>query len=548
MADEYAHLSTAEVNDALRQAKRALKAKKARKALVEFNEFLMPDPGDPEDPDKTEYERAAHALLLCDLIEKMERGDRQRTAVAIAPQHGKTLHIAEKGLAWIWGRNPRAKIIVATYSQDRANDLGDAVRGTVQHPNFSLVFPQFELDVASRSKAYLKNIRGGSVTFSGARAMITGKTADFFFIDDPYKGDDEEFTETMLERTWKWFFRVAYSRGSNKTRMFVVHTRWLDDDLIGRLCDPKHPEREKRFKGIAEDWLYLNIPGVITEKPLADMLGLKLESPVDSRIAEQFGFKPSAALWEKEKNLEFFARWKRGDPRSFSALVMGNPTPDDGLYFESKWLVEYDALDLPETLVFYGASDHAVSEKARRDPTVIGCVGVDCDDTIWVLPDLVWEHMETDRAVEELIVQMRRHRPAVWWMESELVSKSFGPFLRKRMHETRTYTAVDPVSPTKEKRTRARSIQGRMAMGKVRFPRFAPWWSSARSELLRFPYGMHDDFVDWLAHIGGGLDRQYGAAAPRVVEDNVVKVGSWEWIRGAAYRREQAAKRRSAGW
>jgi predicted phage terminase large subunit-like protein len=147
--------------------------------------------------------------------------------------------------------------------------------------------------------------------------------------------------------------------------------------------------------------------------------------------------------------------------------------------------------------------------------TVIGCVGIDEHDDIWVLPDVVMERMETDRTVDEMLVQFKTHKPLLWWMESELISKSFGPFLRRRMQEERIYTSIDGVPVSKDKPTRARSIQGRMRMRKVRFPRFAPWWPEARSQILRFPYGAHDDFVDWLAHIGQGLIKEVGASAPK---------------------------------
>jgi predicted phage terminase large subunit-like protein len=160
------------------------------------------------------------------------------------------------------------------------------------------------------------------------------------------------------------------------------------------------------------------------------------------------------------------------------------------------------------------------------------------------------ERMETDRTVEELLTKMRIHRPTMWWMESELISKSFGPFLRKRMIETGTYTLLDPVIPTKDKRTRARSIQGRMAMRKVRFPRFAHWWPDAKNQLLKFPYGAHDDFVDFIAHIGLGLTKELSASPLRKKVDKIPRTGTGAWVVHAG--RREAERRRIAklkhGW
>jgi hypothetical protein len=52
-------------------------------------------------------------------------------------------------------------------------------------------------------------------------------------------------------------------------------------------------------------------------------------------------------------------------------------------------------------------------------------------------------------------------------------------------------------------------------MGMVRFPLFAPWWEEAKAELLKFPNGLHDDFVDFLAHMGRGVDRMVQSERPK---------------------------------
>ena len=530
------------------------KQREAREHLADFIEYMLFDVDDEENVAKSEFVRAPHSMLLCDLVEQMEAGKRTHTAVSIPPQHGKTITISLYGLAWTWARNPRAKIIVISYNQDRADKYGADLRSVVQSARFRKVFPDFELTPESKSKSYQQNIAGGSIIFRGAGSGITGYTGDFIIIDDPYKGDDEEFTPEALESLWDWFYKVTVSRANKRTRVFVVHTRWVEDDLIGRLCDPTHPERDGLYAGIADSWFFFNLPGVITERPLADMLGLDMEIPLERKVVEQFGVKPMACLWDDDckdsKSLSMYADWKRGNPRTFSALVMGKPTPDDGLFFKNEHIVEYDPHDLPsfDQMRVYAASDHAVSEKQKRDFTILGCVGIDQYDNVWVLPDLVFERMETDRTVEEIIRQIKKNKPTLWWMESELVSKSFGPFLRKRMMETKAYCAIEPVTPSKDKRTRAQSIRALMSMGKVRFPRYAHWWNDAKNQILRFPYATNDDFVDWMSHIGNGLDSEVGKSAARKVPDDVVKVGSWDWIQSASNSRKAAEFAKRSGW
>jgi predicted phage terminase large subunit-like protein len=532
--------------------KRAIAVKRAREDFHAFLRWMMPDEEFPDDPDLSEYKDTAHGAALRGVIEKIDKRELPRSATSIPPQHGKTLHLSLMGPAWLRGRHPKWPIIAGTYNETRAAELGEAYRSIVTAARFTAVFPEHELETGSKSKSFMKTTKGGKTYFVGAGGTITGRGAGsgVFLIDDPIKDDEEIQSDDIREKKWKWFFSVAYSRGNKKTSIAVVHTRWHVDDLIGRLCDPEHPERDGRFKGLAEDWLYLNISGVIDDPRLAEALGLTLTAPTDPRVIQAFGTKPMCALWEDEKPLEFYAPWAIAEPRTFSALVRGKPAVEDGEYFHKNDLIEYDARDLPKDLRFYGASDHAVSEKTFRDFNVIGCIGVDQDDDLWVLPDIVWERMAADRIVEELLIQFKRHKPMMWWLENELISKSFGPFLHKRMVEERTYTTLDPIPPGGvDLQLRARSIQGRMRMQKVHFPRFAPWWHKARSQLLQFPYGPHDDFVSFMALIGLGLMKEmrpsHGKAKP-----SLQLVGSPQWVMQQSKLRAQQdqRKRANAGW
>ena len=128
------------------------------------------------------------------------------------------------------------------------------------------------------------------------------------------------------------------------------------------------------------------------------------------------------------------------------------------------------------------------------------------------------EHAAHDEAAQALF----------WWAERGHISKSIGPFLRKRMLETHTFCSLIEMQPIADKQTRAQSIQGRLSMNRVRFPERAPWWPAARDQMLKFPYDAHDDFVDTLAYIGLGLTLQVPAGRrartmtdelPRAVEE-----------------------------
>lgn len=500
----------------LKAVNRLLAAKEAKDSLLSFLRFTNFDPQDPEDANKSRYIITPQARLLAQIMEKVDRGEIKRAAISIGPQFGKSEIISRKGPSWLSGRNPYRHMILGSYNQDFADEFGFEVRNVIDSPQFKQVFPNYTLMKGGRSTDLLVTAEGGKLAFVGVGGSGSGKPADFFVVDDPYRNANDANSESYRETVWNWFNGVVFARCHDDTAIVVVHTRWNVDDLIGRLCDPSHPERNGRYKGLEKRWTHINLPAVVEDHALAKALGLTLEVPTDPDVVEQFGSKPMSALWPGRKSLPLLAEAKQSDAYTFNALYMGAPAPDQGEYFKKEWLVEYGPKELPKELRFYGASDHAVSSKQRRDFTVLGCVGIDPDDHIWIMPDVVMRRMPTDVTVEELLTQFKAHKPMLWWLEDELISKSFGPFLFKRMMEEKVFTTtLDPIRPAKDKETRARAIQGRTAMGMVHFPKHATWWQRARGQLLTFPYGgaNSDDFVDWLSSIGLGLNKELKPAS-----------------------------------
>lgn len=541
---------------ALDQAKQHLKAAErldaamlAQESLMAYAKFTSPDAKDPEDAKKSRYLETAHGRLLCQIIEKIERRELKRVCVSIGPQFGKSEILSRKGPAWISGRNPYVNMILGSYNQPNADKFGGEVRELVESKAHQQVFPNYG-ELRKGQQDYLVTGAGGQLAFVGVGGSGTGRPADFFLVDDPIKSSEEANSETFREKMWDWFNSVVFTRCHDDSAILVVHTRWHEDDLIGRLCDPDHPERDKKYAGIAKRWTYINLPAVVSDPALAEALGLTLEPATDEDVVKQFGTKPISSLWPGRKSLPLLAEAKGQDARTFNALYMGKPTPDDGEYFKESYIVPYhSASELPKDLRMYGASDHAVSTKQSADNTVLGCVGVDTEGDLWVMDDLVMRRMETDVTVDELLLQFLTHKPQLWWMESEMISKSFGPFLKKLMMEKGIYTTLDPVTVSKDKSTRARAIQGRMSHRRVHFPVYASWWPDAKNQLLKFPYGTHDDFVDFLAHIGMGLLKEIPASAPSK-PSRVIAVGSPAWILAQTRLKasKDGARKASAGW
>ena len=496
----------------IKAAKRLIAIKKAKTSILDFTKLTMPSPEDPDNTDLSRYSAAKHHEVICAALEEVEAGRIQRLIITMPPRHGKSELASRRFPAWFLGKDPYRHMIFATYNDEFASDFGRHVRDTMKSDVFKQAFPLCRLKAGSQASDRISTEEGGIAVFVGRGGSLTGRGADLLVIDDPIKDREEADSKTLRDKMWGWFTDVAMTRLMTAgARVVIIMTRWHEDDLVGRLIDPKNSYYVPEEAG---NWKVLSLPAIAVND---DPMGRKFGEP----------------LWPERFDLDFLNQAKRLNPKGFSALYQGSPSPDDGDYFKREWLKFYTPSELPRNLRFYVASDHAVSTDQERDATCLLPVGVDDEDNIWVLPDVWWRRADTETVVEGMIDLMRRRTPLMWWAESGHITKSIGPFLRKRMAERQIYCAIDEVVPTKDKQTRAQSIRARMSMGKVFFPRFATWWGDAQDEILKFPSSSHDDFIDALAHIGMGLDKQVRAGGAVVKVDNMPKSGTLAWVKWA---------------
>ena len=512
----------------IQAAKRAKLALEARDDFLKFVKFTMPDIEDPENVDLSAFKDAKHHRALAKVLEKVEKGHIPRLIVTLPPRHGKTELISRRFIPWLLGRQPHRNIIFATYNEPFSQDIGSDCRNIMQSPTFKQVFPRFRFRLGGTSKEKLQAAEGGMAAFVGRGGSITGRGADILIIDDPIKDSEEAQSPALRQKLWEWFTQVAMTRLMTKfASVVVVHTRWHEDDLIGRITDPTNPCYSEEE---AAKWKIINLPAIAGEN-------------------DPLGRQPGEALWPERFDLDFLNAAKTLDPKGFSALYQQRPTPEDGDLFRAEWLVSYEKSDLPSDLRIYAASDHAIGEdKTRNDATVMIVGGVDRYGDIYIL-DVWWEKAGADKQVEAMLRLAKQWKPLLWFAEKGHISKAIGPFLRKRMQETQTWFSVEEVTPIGNKVQRAQSIMGRMSMKKVKFPKHAPWVMQAREELLKFPNARHDDFVDALAWLGRAVDRMAvpSAARPR---DEGPRYGTLGWLKADAAYREKQQKLAAAlrGW
>lgn len=412
---------------------------------------------------------AQHHKLLIEHLEAVERGDIDRLMVCMPPGSAKSTYTSVEFPAWFLGRNPALSVIAASHTQELAERFGRRVRNIVASGEFSRVFG-FSVADDSSSAGRWDTSKGGEYFAAGVGGSITGRRADLAVIDDPVKSREDADSERSRQKAWDWYTNDLLTRLKPKARQIVVMTRWHEDDLGGRILDR---ERER--------WTVLEIA-------------------MEALPGDPLGRKVGERLWPEWFTDDMLAVAKM-DVRGWNALYQQQPAAEDGDYFKREWFGEYDKL--PDGLRMYGASDYGVTDEGG-DFTEHGVFGCDPNGNLYVV-DWWRGQSSSDVWIESKCDLILRHEPACWFGEAGPIRRAVEPFMLRRMSERKAYCRVEWLASIHDKPTRARSFQALASMGKVFFPKHAPWKADVMGQLFRFPAGKHDDAVDVCSLIGRGL-------------------------------------------
>jgi len=108
----------------------------------------------------------------------------------------------------------------------------------------------------------------------------------------------------------------------------------------------------------------------------------------------------------------------------------------------------------------------------------------------------------------------KKYDPQSIVTEKGAIEKAIGAILRREQISRQTYMSIVPMTPTKDKQSRARSFQARFRAGGVKFDKGAEWYNELEEEMVRFPKARHDDQVDALSWLGLIVDQVHDADSP----------------------------------
>lgn len=346
-----------------------------------------------------------------------------------------------------------------------------------------------------------------------------------------------------------WQFRVTGKGSEQKVRGLkwngsrpdlIVGDDTENDEIV------MNPDRREKFR----NWVYKALLPVGGDNCLYRFVGTVLH--FDS-LLERFLNDPtwltgrfrahedyddfSGLLWPEKfpeaRLREIRAKCEaQGIPEAYAQEYLNIPMVEQSAYFRKTDFLPMTMEDRKKRKRYYALADFAISKLERADSSAFGVIGMDDEGVIHVVyADKA--KLDSWEITEKLFEIQRTWNPELFGIEEEKIKKALGPFLNREMIRRGVFLNFPdpPLVPTKDKRARASSIQARMRAGGVRFDTEAEWFGSLQQELLRFPRGGHDDYVDMLAWAGLLMDRLMDAPSDSDIEEeryDRMRGESWE--------------------
>lgn len=475
-------------------AQELLNRRIARRNFTSYCEYIAPD----EPP-------ADHHKLLCEALDKVIDGEIRNLMVFMPPGSAKSSYGSVRFPAYYLGRLKKKSIICASYGTDLATSFGRKVRNLVSSQPSKNLFPDLSLSEDQQARGEWETKDGGCYFAVGCGGGVTGRRSDLGLIDDPVKGRKEADSATVKNDTWNWYVSDFLTRLKPGAAQVIIQTRWVEDDLSGRLLPPDWDGESGVFEGTdGKTWHVICLQAEAKEGK-NDPLGRK-----DGEWLWPEWFTPE--YWEETKKAV-----QKSDIRTWSALYQQTPSPESGTYFKRDDFKRYPLGEHPKYIVRFGASDYAVTE-GGGDFTDQGVAGLCPEGDLYML-DWISCQAESDVWVDDLLDLVDKHSPVIWGAEVGQIKKAVAPWLNKRSRQRGIYIDLEPMSHVGDKATNARSFQAMVRLGMVYIP-ICDWGDELIRQLLKFPAGAFDDKVDVCGLMGRLIDKVWEISPP-VKKDEV---------------------------
>jgi hypothetical protein len=367
------------------------------------------------------------------------------------------------------------------------------------------VVERTEISKGAKASHEFETTAEGIYLAVGLRSGFMGYGAQIEIIDDPFRSRKEADSKTIRENVWSSFDDLE-TRIEPNGILVVMHTRWHDDDLVGRII-------KERIETGVEDWRILAMPLIANE-----CLNWEKVESGQGTAADRESYDREEALWPDRHTLDD-ARHKRRTkpPRTWCSLYQQKPNTLKGDFIQGDWLQRFPATvtpqdgGVPSNVRRYLCADYGVKEGG--DTTEIYAVAIDEHGHWWVYD--CWAGRErADVWCDALVDMIVRENPDLVAGEAGVIRRAAEPFIEMMMNERQASTVFEWAVRSSDKEACAVPLQGIAHMRRLHIA-FGSWGDRLVGQLVAFPTSEDDHGVDALANLGLLLEQAPGAFAQK---------------------------------
>ena len=419
-------------------------------------------------------------------------------AIAAPRGHAKSTAITMGYLlAEVLFRQSKFVVIVSDTESQAAMFLGDIKQELIENEDIVSLFGIKQFNKLNETDIIVECNDGYRfrIIAKGAEQKLRGikwdsLRPDLIIIDD-LENDEIVLNKERREKLKRWFYGALLPCRSPTGKVRVVGTILHMDSLLENLM----PKEQSQFTSNTA----LKSDNFKNPRKLWTAVRYRAHNADFSKV-----------LWPERHSAETLKNLRQdfidqGIPDVYSREYLNYPIDESYSYFKREDFLPMVEDDFKSRKTYYAAVDFAVSTADRSDWTVIAVAALDEKGLLHVV-DIRRGRWDSSEIIQEMFSVQIRYQPDLFITERGAIEKAIGPFLKAEMLRKGVYLNLDSNTPTRDKMSRARSMQARMRAGNVRFDRDAEWYLTLEDEMIRFPKDRHDDQVDALSWIGLRLD------------------------------------------
>ena len=174
------------------------------------------------------YKHNWHIDLIAEYLQEIEKGKIKRLIINMPPRSLKSVCISVAFPAWLLGKKPNSRIIVASYSEKLSLKHSTDCRLIVSSKWFQELFPEFQLNQSQNEKYKFATTQNGYRFATSVGGSLTGEGGDILIVDDPHN-PQQVMSEKYRLKTLEWFSNTFVSRLNDKKNGIIIIVKIVGD-------------------------------------------------------------------------------------------------------------------------------------------------------------------------------------------------------------------------------------------------------------------------------------------------------------------------------